>query len=175
MNKLFSILLLAFSISAFSEDRTVTFSSYDPALKHDSVNEYETHIFKGSITITGILFFEFDMGGEKAVGVLRAQFVPDAASIKRLPNVVAGPHFSPIEEISLESPDAALESAFGKEEAERLKHGSGVPLKIPAAVELHDFLTDIECDSRQYWSTSFIVKPIKDGVVSTNVQSPHGC
>lgn len=176
MKKISTILLLVTSIAAYSGGREVTFSSYDPSLKHESTNEYGAHVFRGTITVTGNLFFEFDMAGPKrAADVLSARFVPDSASVARLPNVVAGHYAGSIKYISLEPASAALEAIYGKEKAEHLKHGDGSEIGIAASIELNNFLTGVECDSRRYWSTSFRAKLTEDGAVPVKAKPPHGC
>lgn len=169
--------LLIFSSSAFPEDRSVKFSPYDPALKLKSFDDKDsTAQFAGKMRITGTLFFEFDSSESgEAVDINFAKFVPDAASLKRLPTVVAGFYPGSVKFISLEPASAVLEAVYGKEKAERLKHGKELEVKTAASLELKDYTVAVECDSRVYWSRHFTVSRLKNVVIASNQKLPYGC
>ncbi len=175
MKRLSAVILLSLSAAAYSGDEEAKFSVHDPALKYESVNKYGAYVFAGDIEVTGTLIFTFDLDDpEHAVDVMYARFVPDSASLKRLPSVTAGPHPGAIEYISLESANDALVSIFGQKEGERLKHGKGDEVRVSVSVRLKNLLTGIECDSRTYWSTVFTVNRV-DGMLDVATESPHGC
>jgi hypothetical protein len=171
------LMLLFFTSAAFPVDRSVKFSSYDPALTLNSFdNENSTAKFAGKLRITGTLFFEFDQSEPgQAVVINFAKFVPDASSLVRLPTVIAGFYPGPVKYISLAPANAALEAIYGKVEAERLKHGKEVEIRVAATLELRDYTVSVDCDSRTYWSRQYTVTRLNNIVVSSNQQLPHGC
>lgn len=177
MKKTLAIFLFVLATSAYSEDRAMNLSSYNPALKMDSIDESESIAkFSGKITITGEIFFIFDGDDQRhAVDINFAHFVPDDESRGQLPSVVAGFYPGVIRHISLEPANSALEFVYGKEMAEQLKHGSELVVSTPVQVELRNFIVSIECDSRAYWTTSFSLKPMPKQSDSAKSEVSSGC
>jgi len=159
------IAVFIFSLIAFgqavAEDRAMKFSKYSSDFRLMSYDERESRAeFRGSITVHGVLYFQFDDRGDGRMdGVNFARFVPDRASFALLPSVIAGPFAAPIKYISLEPAELMLEQAVGADEAMRLSHGTASEIRRVVRVTIRRYTASIECDSRAYWSTDSVVAP----------------
>lgn len=169
--------LIAFTSFVLAADRELKFSDYDSALKLVSIDQHESIAkFEGHLIVTGTIFFEFDSSdGVHAVDILFAKFVPDTASMQNLPIVIAGYYPGPLRFISLEPANAALEAIYGKEKAVTLRHGDKLEIHSAASLELMNYTTEIECDSRSYWSNGFKLTRLEAPVVAGTQLSPRGC
>jgi len=176
-----ALFLAVLATTALAQDQSVTFSKFSTKLKLTSFDQRtSTAQFIGSINVTGTLFVEFDMGASgHADGVNFAKFVPDAQSVPRLPAVVAGFHPGPVRYVSLEPAQAALEAAFGKDEATRLARGREPFVSKAVRVIFHNYTASVECDSRDYYSSAVTVKPANvEQIAKTAIDQlavPRGC
>jgi hypothetical protein len=162
-----------------ADKREVTFSDYDSALRLASYDERtNSHVFEGTIELTGILFLEFDMEGpDRANGEINFQkFVPDSASRSRLPAVVGGFYPGAVRYVNLDSSPQQLAVLFGgAEELNRVSHGTLHEVSRPAAVVLRDFTATTECDSRKYYAHVISIAPLPDSREAVTGDAPHGC
>ena len=128
----------------------------------------------------GMLFFEFDGDGEGHMdGVNFARFVPMASQTPLLPAVVNGEHPGPVKYLDLPA-DEALRAAVGETEAARMLHGTQPLVSMPVELVIHDFLSDVECDSRGYFVTHYSIVRIPNqealsAAYGNGSMTPRGC
>jgi len=123
------------------------------------------------------MYFVFDMASETTIdGTLFARFVPDSESSKHFSTVTSGSHPGAVTYISFEPAEDALEATLGKAEAYRVSHGAA-PREIAVRVEVEvvDYKTHIECDSRVYYAKLINVKAKAAVQVAKQGTVPHGC
>jgi hypothetical protein len=110
-----AIFLLVTPGLGFAQQKPISFSEFAQTLKLVSITaDGAIAKFAGTVTVTGIVYFEFDQGDPgHNVGVNFAKFVPDLASVSRLPAITAGCFPAPIKYVSLEPAEAALVDKSG--------------------------------------------------------------
>lgn len=177
MLRVIAIFLFLAPALGFAQQQPVTFSSFAPSLKLDSVTpDGAVAKFVGTVTVSGIIYFEFDRGDSgRMVGVNFAKFVPDNASLSRLPAITAGYFPAPVNYVLLEPAEAALIGAFGPEEARRLSNGVAPFSHKRVRVVMRNYTASVECDSREYMSIGSVVRPLGRGTFASLARAPAGC
>ncbi len=172
-----AIFLLVAPALGFAHQKPVSFSEFAPTLKLVSVTaDGAISKFAGTVTVTGIVYFDFDQGDPgHNVGVNFAKFVPDVASVSRLPAITAGYFPAPVRYVLLEMAEAALIGAYGPDEAHRLSNGTDPSAHKRVRVVMRNYTASVECDSRSYWSTNSVVTPLASGTLASLAQAPAGC
>ena len=132
--------------------------------------------FAGTVTVTGTIYFEFDQGDSGHMdGVNFAKFVPDTKSISRLPAIIEGYFPAPVKYVLLEPPEAALQGAYGRNQARRMAHGSALAAHTRVRVVIRNYSASVECDAREYMSTDAVVTPLESIRFTSAAQVPGGC
>jgi hypothetical protein len=183
MKKIALLLSVALAVQTLAQDsareREVVFSAYDSALRLASYDERtNSHVFEGTIELTGTLFLVFDMEApDRANGEINFQkFVPDLASQSRLPTVVDGFYPGAVRYVNLDSSPQQLAALFGgEEELHRVSHGALPEVSRPAVVVLRDYTATTECDSRTYYAHVVSIAPPSDLRAAVTGEAPHGC
>lgn len=171
-------LVLAIS-PAIAQEEPIEFSDYGSGFKLVSIDEEGAiATFQGHVITTGTIFFLFEPKDEKRhrmTGLRAAKFFPDEQSRSRLPSVISGPHPSPIKYVSLEPAEMALEQVVGKESAVRMSRGTKIVVRRKVKVVFYDYVASVDCDSRNYFSSQWLVTPLVDQRFASGLSLPHGC
>ena len=159
-------LILLFNIFAFQSyaSEPAIFSKYSKALTLVEQNpELYRYRFNGPITIRGLLVIQLDMASptQASGDIINIRIIPTPLARSKLPAIIHGRYTSSIDAIFIHLSDFQLNELFaGKENWQRLSHGTEILIKQPVEVTLNDFSTSVECDSRTYTATINTIAPI---------------
>lgn len=173
------VLLTSVAVAHTPHRTAVKFSGHTPSLTRASFDAHTgTYMFAGSVSLTGTLFVEFDMGGpHQALGnITFEKFVPDKAQRARLPAVIAGPFANPVKFLSLDATRQQLAAVFGGKQAfERISHGRTHSVSRRVQVQLDHYATLVECDARSYRAHVVSITPTPASRTVSGHSPPAGC
>lgn len=150
--------VLTFSLNALSNEvQNQKFNSYSGDFRLSSVNfTYYVAAFSGSQIAKGEVIFELREFEGYDNSIYKVAFIPDQPSL--FPYIVDGFYAKNLVKIDLLNHSKAKELLFSDEEW-KVEVAKGIPyISKEASIEVVNYATSVECDSRQYYAEILSVK-----------------
>jgi hypothetical protein len=151
----------SFEINAV-EVKQQQFTPYDKSLGKPTSLDGGTIVFSGSIEITGYLRIQKDNVIEECKGVC-AYFIPDAASVKRLPRKIESEtgRVMAVEPIALSAAEPVLIKALGMRKGSAVLRTQSFVYEVPGTLTLRELKIYPACETMQYQAktASINIKP----------------
>ncbi len=150
--KVFIFLLFILSPNVFStEVKEEMFSSFSGDFKLASVNHsYNVISFSGTQVARGEVVFEVVTIDDDENEIIKVNFIPDEPSL--FPYVSAGFYAKKLFKISLINHSKARELLFSDEEWKKLISTGEAYISKNVEIEIHNYATSVECDTRHYYA-----------------------
>lgn len=140
-------------------DEKLVFSPHSKSLRLSSVENNMNASFTGKLRIAGTLHVDFYGPDDAANG---AYFLPDTASLKKLPSVMNGPYIKTAEQIFIGDGKKTLALAVGGKRAESILNSEKKLFESKAVATIRNFKTEVICDHREYEANLVSIKLLEN-------------
>ena len=156
--KIFIFLIFVFSLNVFSNEvKEETFSSFSGGFKLSSVNHsFNVISFSGKQIAKGEVVFEVVTIDDYENDIYRVNFIPEEPSL--FPYVSSGFYAKKLFKIALLNHSKAKDLLFTDEEWKKSLSTGETYISKNVEIEIHNYATSVECDSRHYYAEILNIK-----------------
>ncbi len=174
--KAFIFFIFIFPLNGFSSEvKKETFSNFSGGFKLLSVNHsFNVISFSGKQIAKGEVVFEVVSIDDLENDILKVNFIPDEPSL--FPFVSSGFYAKKLFKISLLNHSKAKDLLFSDEEWKASIATGETYISKKVEIEIHNYATSIECDSRRYYAEILnVISPSQLVQKATERKELWGC